>query len=147
MGGFEDLVVWQRAHELMLQIHREVVPLFPDFERWDLTSQIRRSSKSVGSNIAEGHGRFYYRDTVRFCYVARGSLEETENHLRTARDLQYIPQALYDKTRSLAVETRRLLNGFILHLKRSRPGANEPGHDVVAGASEAADSEAVDREQ
>jgi len=128
--GFESLTVWQKAHELMLFVHREVVPRFPPEEKWDLAIQIRRSSKSVGANIAEGHGRFYYRDNVRFCYNARGSLSETENHLVDARDLAYIPQEIYQRGRALTSETQRLLNGYIGYLKRQKPGEHEPGHDI-----------------
>jgi four helix bundle protein len=128
--GFESLTVWQKAHELMLFVHREVVPRFPREEKWDWADQIRRSSKSVGANIAEGHGRFYYRDNVRFCRNARGSLSETEHHLIDAYDLAYIPQDIYQKGRALASETQRLLNGYIGYLKRQKPGEHEPGHDI-----------------
>jgi len=128
--GFGGLQVWQKAHALMLFVHREVVPHFPPEEKWDLANQIRRSSKSVGANIAEGHGRFYYRDRVRFCYNARGSLSETENHLRAARELGYISEQTYRQGRDLASETQRLLNGYIDYLKRETPGKNEPGHDI-----------------
>jgi four helix bundle protein len=72
--GFESLKVWQKAHELMLFIHRKVSPFLPQIEKWDLNDQIRRSSKSVPSNIAEGYGRYYFRDAVRFCYNARGRI-------------------------------------------------------------------------
>jgi four helix bundle protein len=128
--GFESLQVWQKAHTLMLFVHRDVVPHLPLEEKWDLADQIRRSSKSVGANIAEGHGRFYYRDRVRFCYNARGSLSETENHLRAARDLAYISEQTYRQARDLASEAQRLLNGYIDYLKREQPGKNEPGHDI-----------------
>ncbi len=128
--GFESLQVWQKAHALMLLVHREVVPHLPPGEKWNLADQICRSSKSVGANIAEGHGRFYYRDRVRFCYNARGSLSETENHLRVARELGYISEQIYLQARDLAAETQRLLNGYIDYLKREQPGKNEPGHDV-----------------
>ena len=72
--GFEGLKVWQKAHQLMLDIHKKLLPLLPKDEKYDLADQIRRSSKSVGANIAEGYGRFYYMDNVCFCYNARGSL-------------------------------------------------------------------------
>lgn len=75
--SFETLKVWQKAHAFMLDIHRRLVPLLPKEEKYGLVDQIRRSSKSVGANIAEGSGRFYYMDSVRFCYQARGSLDET----------------------------------------------------------------------
>ncbi len=128
--GFEGLEVWQKAHALMLFVHREVVPLLPREEKWDLGDQIRRSSKSVGANIAEGHGRYYYRDNVRFCYNGRGSLVETVNHLIDACDLSYISHDVYQQGRALADETHRLLNGYIAYLKRQKPGQHEPGHDI-----------------
>lgn len=83
------------------------------------------------ANIAEGYGRYYYQDNVRFCYNARGSLDETINHLITALDLGYIPQSLYDELRALADETRRLLNGYINYLKRRRQGAKDPGSNLA----------------
>ncbi len=128
--SFESLKVWQKAHELMLFVHREVVPLLAKEEKWDLADQIRRSSKSVGANIAEGYGRFYYKDRIRFCYNARGSLTETENHLIDARHLDYIPQQTYQQGREMAGEAQRLLNGYIDYLKRERPGKDEPGFDI-----------------
>lgn len=129
--GFEELIVWQKAHALMLFIHRRIVPLLPPEEKWDLCSQIRRSSKSVKSNIVEGHGRYYFRDSARFCYNARGSLSETENHLIDAHDLQYVPSEVYNEARSLAAEVQRLLNGYIQYLKQQKPGQHEPGNDIV----------------
>lgn len=114
----------------MLLVHREVVPLLPKEEKWNLADQIRRSSKSVGANITEGYGRFYYKDRVRFCYNARGSLTETENHLIDARHLEYIPPQIYQKGRDLAGEAQRLLNGYIDYFKREKPGKDEPGIDI-----------------
>ncbi len=114
----------------MLFVHREVVPHLPPEEKWNLADQIRRSCKSVGANIAEGHGRYYYRDRMRFCYNARGSLSETENHLRVARELGYISEQIYRQARDRAGEAQRLLNGYIHYLRREIPGKNEPGHDV-----------------
>jgi four helix bundle protein len=128
--SFENLKVWQKAHELMWFVHREVVPLLPREEKWDLAEQIRRSSKSVGANVAEGYGRFYFKDRVRFCYNARGSLSETEHHLIDARHLEYISPALYQKGHDLAAEAQRLLNGYIDYLKREKPGKDEPGIDI-----------------
>jgi four helix bundle protein len=128
--GFENLLVWQKAHALMLFIHQQVVPCLPPDEKWDLADQVRRSSKSSPSNIAEGHGRFYYREQVRFCYNSRGSLSETENHLITAKDLNYINLDLYQKGRDMAAEIHRLLNGYVNYLKQHKPGKDEPGNDI-----------------
>lgn len=129
--GFEGLQAWQKARELMIAVHERVVPLLPPEEKWDLAHQIRSSSKSVMANIAEGYGRFYYGDVIRFCYNARGSLDETVNHLVTALDLGYIPQTLYQEMRTLADEVRRLLNGYISFLKSRRQGEHEPGRELA----------------
>ena len=128
--GFEGLEAWQKARQLVTMIHKHVVPLLPPEEKWDLSKQIRTSSKSVTANIAEGYGRYYYQDSVRFCYIARGSLDETINHLITALDLEYIPRDLYIDLRAQADETRRPLNGYINYLKRCKQGENEPGSHI-----------------
>ncbi|HLO31626.1 MAG TPA: four helix bundle protein [Anaerolineales bacterium] len=66
-------------------------------------------------------------DNVRFCYNARGSLDETLNHLIAARDLGYCPISLYEDLRSQIEEIRCLLNGYISWLKTKKIGQNEPG--------------------
>jgi four helix bundle protein len=129
--GFEGLQVWQKAHQLMLNVHKRLIPLLLSEEKYDLAFQIRKSSKSVGANISEGYGRFYYMDNVRFCYNARGSLDETVNHLLDSRDLGYCPPPLYENLRSQADEVRRLLNGYIAWLKKQKVGEEEPGANVA----------------
>lgn len=128
--GFEGLKVWRKAHQLMLDVHKKLIPVLPKEERFDLTDQIRRSSKSVPANIAEGYGRFYYMDNVRFCYNARGSLDETANHIRAALDLGYCPQPLYRDLRAQYDEIRRMLNGYIDWLKTQKTGEKEPGSNL-----------------
>ncbi len=127
---FETLKVWQKAHAFMLDVHKRLVPILPKEERFGLTDQLRRSSKSIGANIAEGNGRFYYMDNVRFCYNARGSLDETINHLKAALDLGYCSEELYKNLRAEAEEIRRLLNGYIAWLKAQKIGDKEPGAHV-----------------
>lgn len=70
-------------------------------------------------------------DNVRFCYNARGSLDETLNHLIAARDLGYCPVPLYQDLRSQVEEIRRLLNGYISWLKTKKIGENEPGANLT----------------
>jgi four helix bundle protein len=125
--SFETLKVWQKSHQLMLDIHHRLLPGLPKEEKYGLADQLRRSSKSVGANIAEGAGRFYFMDNVRFCYVARGSLDETLNHLLASKDLGFCGNELYDDLRSQIEEIRRLLNGYITWLKIKKIGVNEPG--------------------
>jgi hypothetical protein len=70
-------------------------------------------------------------DNVRFCYNARGSLDETLSHLNAARDLGYCPITLYEELRKQMEEIRRLLNGYIAWLKAKKVGQNEPGAKLV----------------
>ena len=100
-------------------------------EKWNLNQQLRRSSLSISANIAEGHGRFYYQDNVRFCYNARGSLEETLSHLIFTFELDFIPAALYNELEKEGEEIEKMLNGYISFLKKSKQGANEPGANHV----------------
>ncbi|MGC9395244.1 MAG: four helix bundle protein [Anaerolineae bacterium] len=124
--GFETLQAWQNARELMLLVHSEIATKLPHYEKWDLLSQIRRSSKSIMANIAEGYGRYYYQENIRFCYLARGSLAETQSHLITAHDLGYISNELYQSGITIVQKTARTLNGYINWLKKSKQGGDLP---------------------
>ena len=127
ISGLEKLDVWCKARDFAVRVNKEILPLLPPEEKWSLNQQLRRSSQSVHANIAEGHGRFYFQDNVRFCYIARGSLEETLSHIVYAQKVGYVPETLY---KSFAVDgenLNRLINGYIGFLKKSKLGANEPG--------------------
>lgn len=125
--GLENLEAWKRAKDFAVRVCKEIVPLFPVEEKWGLSQQIRRSAQSVPANIAEGHGRFYYQETIRFCYIARGSLSETYTHLTVAKELGYIPDKIYADLRKQVEDLVRIINGYISYLKRAKVGANEPG--------------------
>jgi len=125
--GLKRLKVWVKAKDFALKIYDQVLPLLPAEEKWNLNSQLRRSSLSISANIAEGYGRFYYQDNVRFCYIARGSLDETLSHLVFAFEAKYIPASLYEQLEKEGEETDKMLNGYIAYLKKSKQGANEPG--------------------
>jgi four helix bundle protein len=85
---FEDLVVWQKAHQLVLQIYK-LTRNFPQDELFGLTSQIRRAAVSVPANVAEGFKRKGKADKVRFFNISQGSLEEVRYYLILAQDLGY----------------------------------------------------------
>ncbi len=125
--GLKKLQVWVRAKDFAVRIYKQVLPLLPPEEKWSLGQQIRRSSVSVSANIAEGYGRFYYQDNVRFCYNARGSLEETLSHLIFSFEVNFIPAELYQELETEGEEIEKMLNGYIAFLKKSKQGANEPG--------------------
>ena len=125
--GLQRLDVWRRAKDFALRIYLDLLPLLPPEEKWNLNSQIRRSSLSISANIAEGYGRYYYQENVRFCYNARGSLEEMLSHLVFSFEAKYIPDTLFKELSIEGDEIERMLNGYIAYLKRSKQGANEPG--------------------
>ena len=125
--GLDTLEAWKRSKDFALRVYKEVLPLLPAEEKWNLNQQIRRSAQSVPANIAEGHGRFYYQDNMRFCYIARGSLTETYSHLTLAHELGYLSPKLYEELKRQIEELIRIINGYVAYLKRSKVGANEPG--------------------
>jgi four helix bundle protein len=125
--GLETLQVWQKSLAFAVEICRNILPMMPVQEKWALTDQLRRSVQSIPANIAEGYGRFYFQETVRFCYTARGSLEETFSHLALAHQLEYINDATFDHLNEQITEIRKMLNGYISFLKESKRGLSEPG--------------------
>ncbi len=125
--GLERLDVWQAAKTFAIVVYNEVLPHLPVEEKWGLNQQLRRAAQSIPANVAEGHGRFYYQETIRFCYIARGSLEEVCSHLELAHDLGFIPTDLYGRISMESDRVNRLINGYIAFLKKSRQGENEPG--------------------
>jgi four helix bundle protein len=111
-GTYEDLRVWRRAMDMVLQVYR-CTAAFPRQEIYGLTSQMRRAAVSVPSNIAEGKGRFSRKELVQFLFHARGSLLELRTQVTIARELGYLG---YDDGKTLMTvvnEVGRLLNGLI----------------------------------
>ena len=107
--AFKKLIVWKRAHTLTLAIYR-LSDKFPRQEMFGLTSQIRRSSASVGANIAEGYGLGSAGNYLRHLKIAVGSLAETEYHIELAHDLAYISTEDYLRLSELIREVGYLLS-------------------------------------
>jgi four helix bundle protein len=85
---FEDLVVWQKAHQFVLSVYR-LTKVFPREEIYGLTSQFRRPAVSIAANIAEGFKKRSKKDKVRILNIAQGSAEECRYYLILSRDLEY----------------------------------------------------------
>ncbi len=82
--SYKKLDVWQQSRELVIDIHKMTLHELPKFEMYETGSQIRRSMKSVKSNIVEGYGRRYYKNEfIRFLIYALASNDETTDHLET----------------------------------------------------------------
>lgn len=115
ISGFKNLILWQKAHELVLEIYK-ITKLLPKSEQFGLISQIQRSSTSVPANIVEGYGRISQKEKLRFLYIANGSLEETRYFLILIQDLEYQPtEIIQDKL----TEVSKLLNSYIKKIKVS----------------------------
>lgn len=110
---FEDLKCWQSAYKIKLRVRKEVIVLFPKEERYELTSQLVRASRSSTANIAEGWGRFHFLESRKFYYNSRGSQAEVLDHLLEARDCEYISDELYESLRKDIIESIKILNGYI----------------------------------
>ena len=111
---FQDLMVWQKAHQFVLAVYR-LSQSFPNHEVYGLTSQIRRASVSIPANIAEGFKKKTPKEKVRFFNIAQGSLEEVRYYLILTRDLNY------GDTENLAHhldEIGRMLEGYMKSILR-----------------------------
>lgn len=120
MRDFRKFDVWAKAHAVTLDIYR-VTTNFPKYELYSLTSQLRRSSASMGANIAEGCGRESDRDFARFLTLALGSASETEYHLLLARDLDYLKAADHNDLDARVKEVKRMLTGLHRKLTSTDP--------------------------
>ncbi len=129
--GLQTLKVWQLAMKLAVKVCKEVLPMLPLEEKWALSSQIRRAAQSVPANIAEGYGRYYYQESIRFCYIARGSLQETYSHLALASQLGYLSPYVSDELNGNIDELLRTINGYIQFLKQCKRGELEPGSQIT----------------
>ena len=111
---FEDLVVWQKAHQFVLAVYR-LSRTFPRAERYGLSAQFCRAAVSIAANIAEGFKKRGKADKLRFLNIAQGSLEESRYYLILARDLDYgdvseLKIILVDVSKLLEAYSQAILN-------------------------------------
>lgn len=111
---FEDLVVWQKAHQFVLAVYR-LTRTFPRSETYGLTSQFRRAAVSIAANIAEGFRKRGHHDKLRFYNIAQGSLEESRYYLILAKDLEYgdtftLYKSLEEVSKLLEAYSQAILN-------------------------------------
>lgn len=110
LEDFRQLNVWQKAHQLVLDIYKLTAKL-PSEEKFGLTSQMRRAVVSIPANIAEGFKKRGKPDKIRFYNIAQGSLEELRYYLILTKDLNYISD--YTELWNMTEEIGRMLNGLI----------------------------------
>lgn len=116
---FQDLIVWQKAPALTLNVY-EATKTFPLDERYGITSQIRRAAYSVPSNIVEGHSRKGKKEFQQFLSIAAGSLSELRYFLILSKDLGYLKPDAFEKLWDHAEEVGRILYSFTRSLNPPR---------------------------
>ena len=126
INSFEDLECWKACRESRKYIS-EIIKKFPDEEKFALTSQMRRASRSITENIAEGYGRFHYQENIQFCRISRGSLYELMDQFITALDEKYITKDEYQKGRELLDRSKGILNGYIKYLQQAKKRNEDKG--------------------
>ena len=119
MKNFEELECWKKATELRRRLS-ELVQKFPEDEKSKLTDQIQRASRSVTSNIAEGFGRYDYREFAHVCRLSRGSLFELMDHLIIARDEKYVSEQEFAEFKTEIQDCLAVLNSFITYLLKTK---------------------------
>ena len=116
MRDFHKLGIWQRSHQLTLDVYKMSKSLSKD-ELFGLTSQIRRAASSIPTNIAEGCGRASNKDYAHFLQIAIGSASEVEYELLLAHDLEYINDEAFNKLTSETIAIRKMIIKYQSELK------------------------------
>jgi len=113
--SYRDLIVWQKSIELVKMVY-ELIRKFPKYETYGLADQLRRSSVSVPSNIAEGQARQHTREFKQFLYISLGSISEVDTQIIIAEQLDYISAQDAKELQQLIVEIQKMLRTLIVRL-------------------------------
>lgn len=122
--SYKDLRVWKKAVELAVRCYADSEN-FPRHEMVGLRGQLRQAAVSVSTNIAEGHGRYYTREFIKFASTAGGALAGLETHLIIARRLGYLDDKKTDELLNEAAEVRRMLSGLLKSLRERRDASSD----------------------
>ncbi len=118
MRDYKKLQVWEKSHFLTLEVYQELKK-FPKDEMFGLISQMKRSSRSIPTNIAEGAGRFTNRDFSRFLTIAYGSTNELEYQIILSSDLGFLENLKRESLIERVQEIRKMLHALINKLNNS----------------------------
>ncbi len=114
--SYKELIVWQKSYELTRKIY-SVTETFPKKEDYSLTSQMRRCSLSIPSNIAEGYRRAHRKEFIQFLQIAFGTASELEVQLLLAKDIGYTNETDYKTCEALLTEVLKMLNVMLTKIK------------------------------
>ncbi len=110
---FTTLEAWIKCRLVKLFFYKEILPLLPKEEKFNLDYQIRKASVSITSNISEGYGRYHYQEGIQFYRISRGSLFELKDHLLSCSDFGYINSKLKVEGEELIEPAKITVNGYI----------------------------------
>ena len=116
MKDYKKLIVWQKAHNLVLSVYKESRS-FPDEEKFNLISQLRRAGTSIPTNIAEGCGKFTQKDFAKFLQEAFGSTQEVEYLTFLSFELGYLNKNAYSKIDKDVNEVKAMLIGLLQKIR------------------------------
>jgi four helix bundle protein len=119
MRDFRQIQVWEKAHNLTLEIYKTTAH-FPKEELYGLTSQLRRSSASIPANIAEGFGRGGNVELARFLQIGMGSAYEVEYHALLSKDLGLIKTGTHERLEGQIIEVKRMLAALLIKVRAER---------------------------
>jgi four helix bundle protein len=115
--SYKELLIWQKGISIVLKVYK-LTKNFPNDEIYALTSQLKRASVSIPSNIAEGFGRQTDKSFNHFLNISRGSLNEIETQLIIAKELGFIQdENLYNELLLIIEEESKMINAFAKNLK------------------------------
>jgi len=114
LKSYKELIVWQKSMTLVKMIYN-LTESFPESEKFGLTNQMRRSSVSIPSNIAEGWGRLSRKNYIQFLRISRGSLFELETQILITKELNYLKSS--ENSEKLIIEISKMLNSLIKKLE------------------------------
>ena len=118
-NDFRDLKAWKRCRDIRRTIW-ELCKTFPAEEKYRLSDQMIRSSRSSTACIAEGYGRYHYQENMQFCRQARGSLFELIDHVLTAEECEYITEERTQELIDMIKTSIAILNGYIKYIRTKK---------------------------
>lgn len=119
MKTFRDILIWQKSMSLVTKIYT-TTNNFPKEEIFGITSQIRRCSVSIPSNVAEGFGRESNKEYLRFLNISLGSLFELQTQIEIAKNIQYLDEEKFNEIYEDTREIERMLVSFINKIKNTQ---------------------------
>lgn len=115
----DDFELYRSAREFRKQIYRLIAKL-PKSERFSLDPQMRRAAISITNNIAEGHGRWHYQENLRFCRIARGSIDEVLDDFNICHDQGYADSVELQELTTAAYSLIGRINSYMAYLRRCK---------------------------